>query len=53
MPAPKTFRFGATAAVTPLKVLCEHEKKYSAERLVLAAASTSSHHVICKRARAT
>ena len=31
-------RFGATAAVTPLKVTCEHERKYPAERLVSAAA---------------
>ena len=31
-------RFGATAAVTPLKATCEHERKYPAERLVKAAA---------------
>ena len=27
-------RFGATAAVTPQKVTCEHERQYPAERLV-------------------
>ena len=31
-------RFGATAAVTPLKATCEYERKYPAERLVEAAA---------------
>ena len=34
-------RFGARAAVTPLKVLCGYERKYPAERLVSAAASPS------------
>ena len=34
-------RFGATAAVTPQKVTCEHERKYPAERLVSAAAAPS------------
>ena len=46
-------RFGATAAVTPLKMTCEHERKYSAERLVKAAAAPSRHHVSRKRARAS
>ena len=44
MPAPNA-RFGATAAVTPLKMACGHERKYPAERLVSAAASPSHHHV--------
>jgi len=34
-------RFGATAAVTPLKVTYEHERKYPVERLVKAATSQS------------
>ena len=42
-------RFGATAAVTPQKVTCEHERKYPAERLVDAATTPSRHHVIGKR----
>ena len=42
-------RFGATAAVTPLKVTCEHERKYPAERLVKAAATPSRRHVSGKR----
>ena len=40
MPAPNE-RFGTTAAVTPLKVTCEHERKYPAERAVKAAAAPS------------
>ena len=43
-------RFGATAAVTPLKVPCGHERKYPAERLVKAAAAPSRHHVVRKSA---
>jgi len=34
-------RFGATAAVTPLKVTCEHERKQPAELSVSAAAAPS------------
>ena len=34
-------RFGATAAVTPQKVTCEHERKQPAERAVEAAAAPS------------
>jgi len=38
-------RFDAMAAVTPLKLTCEHERKYPAERAVKAAATPSRHHV--------
>ena len=34
-------RFGATAAVTPQKMTCEHERKQPAERAVKAAAAPS------------
>jgi hypothetical protein len=34
-------RFGATAAVTPQKMTCEHERKQPAERTVKAAAAPS------------
>ena len=40
-------RFGASGAVTRLKVTCEHERKYPAERLVSAAAAPSRYHVTC------
>ena len=40
MPA-SNVRFGATAAVTPLKMTCEHERKQPAERAVKAAAAPS------------
>ena len=47
-------RFGATAAVTPLKVTCGHERMCPAERLVSAAASPSRRHVVGKpRERST
>ena len=36
-------RFGATAAVTPQKATCGHERKYPAERLVKAATAPSRH----------
>jgi len=38
-------RFGATAAVTPLKATCEYERKYPAERLVKATAAPSRQPV--------
>jgi len=34
-------RFGATAAVTPQKLTCEHERQLPAERAVKAAATPS------------
>ena len=40
MPADNA-RFGATAAVTPLKVTCEHERKFLTERVVKAAADAN------------
>ena len=40
-------RFGATAAVTPLKAMCEYERKYPAERLVEAAADAKPPAVVC------
>ena len=42
-------RFGATAAVTPLKATCEYERKYPAECLVKAAADAKPPAVVCKR----
>ena len=45
-------RFGATAAVTPLKVTCEHERKYPAERAVKAATAPSRRLVNGNAARA-
>ena len=38
-------RFGATAAVTLQKVMCEHERKQPAERALEAATAPSCHHV--------
>ena len=40
-------RFGATAAVTPQKMTCEHERKQPAERAVKAAAAPSRRGVVC------
>ena len=39
-------RFGATAAITPLKILCEIARYYPAERLVPAATSQSRWDVV-------
>ena len=52
MPAPNE-RFGATAAVTPQKVTCEHERKQPAERAVEAATSQSRRHVVSNAAKAS
>jgi len=42
-------RFGATAAITPQKILCGIERLSPATKVVEAAAAPSRHHVICKR----
>jgi len=46
-------RFGATAAVTPQKILCGIERLSPATKVVEAAAAPSRHPVVmCKRATA-
>ena len=44
-----TVRFGATAAVTPQKILCGIERLSPAIKVVEAAAAPSRHPVMCKR----